>query len=205
MLKKRRLSPQESRAAALEAARELLIEQGPQAVTLKAVAARIGRTHANVLHHFGTAAELYRELASYLTNNICTVIAQAVIATRIGAGSARTVVDLTFDAFEREGGAQLASWLRLNGTDDGLTPIVDAVQEMVEDLHDVGSHSMRHVTQTLILLALGDALMGAPLSTSLGLPRSTARDMAEQLLTREGQRLGLLPKDGQGGFAPAQL
>ena len=50
---RRRLSPEESRDNALEAARALLIEAGPQAVTLKAVAARIGRTHANVLHHFG--------------------------------------------------------------------------------------------------------------------------------------------------------
>lgn len=37
--------------AALEAARGLLVETGPQAVTLKAVAGRIGRTHANLLHH----------------------------------------------------------------------------------------------------------------------------------------------------------
>jgi AcrR family transcriptional regulator len=53
---RKRLSPEESRDAALEAARALLLEAGPQAVTLKAVAARIGRTHANLLHHFGSAA-----------------------------------------------------------------------------------------------------------------------------------------------------
>ena len=58
-----RLSQQESRSAALEAARRLLLEQGPQAVTLKAVAAEIGRTHANLLHHFGSAAGLQAELA----------------------------------------------------------------------------------------------------------------------------------------------
>ncbi|HEU4820606.1 MAG TPA: TetR family transcriptional regulator, partial [Qipengyuania sp.] len=51
---RRRLSPEESRLAALEAARVLLIEAGPQAVTLKAVAGRIERTHANLLHHFGS-------------------------------------------------------------------------------------------------------------------------------------------------------
>jgi len=55
---RRRLSPEESRDNALEAARALLLEAGPQAVTLKAVAARIGRTHANLLHHFGSAAGL---------------------------------------------------------------------------------------------------------------------------------------------------
>jgi AcrR family transcriptional regulator len=63
---RKRLSPEESREAALEAARELLLETGPQAVTLKAVAARIGRTHANLLHHFGSAAGLQKALVASL-------------------------------------------------------------------------------------------------------------------------------------------
>jgi AcrR family transcriptional regulator len=52
---RKRLSPDESRAAALSAAHDILLADGPQAVTLKAVAAKVGRTHANLLHHFGTA------------------------------------------------------------------------------------------------------------------------------------------------------
>jgi AcrR family transcriptional regulator len=59
---RKRLSPEQSRDAAIEAARALLVESGPQAVTLKAVAARIGRTHANLLHHFGSAADLQKAL-----------------------------------------------------------------------------------------------------------------------------------------------
>ena len=62
-INRRRLSPEASRSAALEAARRLLLRDGPQAVTLKAVAAEIGRTHANLLHHFGSAAGLQGELA----------------------------------------------------------------------------------------------------------------------------------------------
>ena len=42
----RRLTPEASRMAALEAARSLLLEAGPQAVTLKAVAGRIGERQA---------------------------------------------------------------------------------------------------------------------------------------------------------------
>jgi AcrR family transcriptional regulator len=57
---RKRLTHTASREAALEAAKTLLIEAGPQAVTLKAVAARIDRTHANLLHHFGSAAGLQR-------------------------------------------------------------------------------------------------------------------------------------------------
>ena len=60
MATRKRLPPEESRLSALEAARCLLIEAGPQAVTLKAVSARIGRTHANLLHHFGSAAGLQK-------------------------------------------------------------------------------------------------------------------------------------------------
>ena len=60
---RKRLAPEQSRKAALEAARLLLLEAGPQAVTLKAVAARVGRTHANLLHHFGSASGLQKALA----------------------------------------------------------------------------------------------------------------------------------------------
>ena len=56
----RRLSPEASRMAALEAARGLLLEAGPQAVTLKAVAGQIGRTHANWAKI--SAAKLLRQL-----------------------------------------------------------------------------------------------------------------------------------------------
>ena len=118
-IKRVRLSPDESRLAALEAARILLIESGPQAVTLKAVAAQIGRTHANLLHHFGSAAGLHKALAAYLGDTITATIGEAVDAARRGKVSPRTIVDMTFDAFDREGAGALASWmLALGGGGD---------------------------------------------------------------------------------------
>ena len=188
---KRRLSQEESRTVALEAARALLIEAGPQAVTLKAVAARVGRTHANVLHHFGSASGLQQALAAHLAGTICATIAEAVISSRAGIGSPREVVDLTFDAFDREGGGALASWMLLSGNDDALDPIVDAIHDMIDDLHDVVPGAMREVTLSLVLLALGDALMGEPLSQSLGLPRTAAREQAERMLIEGALRGGL--------------
>lgn len=179
---RKRLSQEESRTAALEAARALLIELGPQAVTLKAVAARVGRTHALLLHHFGSAAGLQKALAKLLAENICTTIAQAVIANRAGTGSAREVVDLTFEAFDSQGAGALASWMLLSGNEDALDPIVDAIHDMVDELHGFGSGSMREMTLSLVLMALGDALMGCQLSDSLQLPRTSARDTAERML-----------------------
>ena len=74
-----RRSPDESRAAAIAAARGLLLEAGPQAVTLKAVADKIGRTHANLLHHFGSAAGLQAELA----RSIAEEVAAAAVAVSV--------------------------------------------------------------------------------------------------------------------------
>ncbi len=187
---KKRLSPEKSRTIALEAARGLLIELGPQAVTLKAVAARIGRTHANLLHHFGSAAGLQKALAKHLAGTICATIAEAVQADRAGIGSPREVVDLTFDAFDREGGGALASWMRLSGNEDALDPIVEAIHDLVDELDDFRPGSMREVTLTLVLLALGDALMGKPLAQSLGLPRSSPRETAEKLLADAAEAAG---------------
>lgn len=103
---RRRLSPEESRDAALDAARDLLVELGPQAVTLKAVAARIGRTHANLLHHFGSAAGLQKALIGRMAAFITTTIREAVIRQRKSDDpDPREVVDLAFDAFDTGGAA----------------------------------------------------------------------------------------------------
>ncbi len=184
---RKRLSPEESRAQALEAARALLIEAGPQAVTLKAVAARVGRTHANLLHHFGSASGLQKELARHLAQTVCDSIGEAVRATRAGIGSPREVVDLTFDAFGREGGGALASWMLASGNEDALNPIIETIHALVHDLapgevHHGGELAMHEDTFTLVLLALGDALLGEPLAESLSVKRSVARERAEEML-----------------------
>lgn len=192
---KRRLPPEESRLAALEAARILLIEAGPQAVTLKAVAARIGRTHANLLHHFGSAAGLQRELAAHLAQTVCSTIAEAVRASRAGLGSPREVVDLAFDAFDKEGAGALASWMILTGNEDALTPIVETIHALVDEIAiDEAAHrggmAVHEDTLALVLMAMGDALIGKALSRSLGLSETAARDRAQAMLERALERTG---------------
>ncbi|GMM94084.1 TetR/AcrR family transcriptional regulator [Qipengyuania sp. MTN3-11] len=188
MASRKRLSPEESRLAALEAARQLLIETGPQSVTLKAVATRIGRTHANLLHHFGSAAGLQKALAGYLAGSVCETIAEAVRASRAGLGSPREVVDLAFDAFDKEGAGALASWMILTGNEDALTPIVETIHNLVDEIateetgHHTGMMRVHEDTLALVLMAMGDALIGAALARSLGLPVSAARERAERML-----------------------
>ena len=192
---RKRLPPEESRLAALEAARILLIEAGPQAVTLKAVAGRIGRTHANLLHHFGSAAGLQRDLAAHLAQTVCTTIGEAVRASRAGLGSPREVVDLAFDAFDREGAGALASWMILTGNEDALTPIVETIHTLVDEIAaDEANHrghmAVHEDTLALVLMAMGDALIGKALARSLGLSETAARDRAQAMLEGALQRAG---------------
>ncbi len=189
---RKRLTPEESRDAALEAARAILIEAGPQAVTLKAVAARIGRTHANLLHHFGSAAGLQRALARSLAENVCNRIVTLIHEAHADE-SARTedkacqVVDLAFDAFDRSGAGALASWMILSGNEDALDPILDVIHQLVDQIAQVegeeNSVALREDTLSLVLMAMGDALLGEPLAKSLDLPRGAARQIALRQLT----------------------
>ena len=190
---RRRLSPEASREAALEAARALLVEVGPQAVTLKAVASRIGRTHANLLHHFGSADGLQKALIASMAAHVVTTIRDAVRRSREIDDPAE-VVDLTFDAFGKNGAGALASWMILSGNEDALDPILTAIHDLVDDLaaeHDKDVHGgvpIHEETLQLVLMALGDALFGAALSRALGLPRDRARHLARAMLLADRGR-----------------
>ncbi|MBS0254980.1 MAG: TetR/AcrR family transcriptional regulator [Proteobacteria bacterium] len=188
---RKRLSHEESRLAALEAARDLLIELGPQAVTLKAVAARIGRTHANLLHHFGSAAGLQKALAEHHAVTICDKIEATIRATHSGAASQRDVVDLVFDAFGSQGGGALATWMLLSGNEDALDPIFGSIHDLVDHLADLGAEKLRPITQAMVLMALGDALLGAPLAATLGLKRDAVREVAADLAERAKAEAGI--------------
>jgi len=193
-IKRERLSPEESRGAALEAARRLLIETGPQAVTLKAVAAAIGKSHANLLHHFGSAAGLQAALAAMISEKVCAGIAEAVRRSRAREADPIEIVDRTFDAFDKEGAGALAAWMILSGNRDALDPILEAIHTQVDQLGE--GHEDRPVhelTLSLVLAAMGDALLGAEMASALGLPRGKARELARDQLVyastlgREGQ------------------
>ena len=182
-ISRRRLSPEESRSAALEAARELLLTEGPSAVTLKAVAGRIGRTHANLLHHFGSAAGLQGELAKSIADSVTASIAEAVERARAGEADARDIVDQTFDAYGRHGAGALAAWMILTGNRDALNPVLDSIRSLVAQL-SVG-HEEEHVAEStlaLVLSALGDSLLGPTFADALGLGHDTARRMAADRL-----------------------
>lgn len=179
LIKRQRLSQEQSRARAIEAARALLIEEGPQAITLKAVAARIGQSHANLLHHFGSAAGLHASLAEHMAERITRTIAEAALKARRGEADLATVVDMTFDAFDREGAGALTSFSILTDNRAILIPILQSIHRLVDMLtSDAPDRPVAEATLAIVLAALGDSLIGAEITQELGLKRRSARELA---------------------------
>ena len=88
---------------------------------------------------------------------------------------------MTFDAFGKGGAGALASWMILSGNTDALEPILTAIHDLVDELAEgdmPGDQPIQDQTLTLVLMALGDALMGAPMARALGLPATRARELA---------------------------
>lgn len=176
---RQRLSPDESRASAIAAARALLREEGVAAVTLKAVAARIGRTHANLLHHFGSAAGLHRALAESIAETVAASILQAIGKRRRGEADVRHVVDAMFDAFRAEQVGELIGWIALTRQREALAPVTDTVAAILADFRAAGDRRpMDQVILGLVLLAIGDSLVGPEIAAATGDDPAQVRDIA---------------------------
>ena len=176
---RKRLTQDESRAAAVAAARSLLLDQGAAAITLKAVAAKIGRTHANLLHHFGSVAGLHRALAEDIAVTVSASITSAIASRRKGLATERDVVDAMFDAFADQGAGELIGWIALTRQRDALNPVIDTIAAIVADFAAAGDQRpMAKVTLGLVLLAVGDSLVGEEVAAGTGQARAEVREIA---------------------------
>jgi AcrR family transcriptional regulator len=186
--RRRRRSPDEARALALARARALLIEKGPDGVTLQAIAREIGVTHGTLLHHFGSAAALQSALMAAMVKDLTAALATAVIHVRSDNRARRTVVDIVFDAFDQGGAGQLAAWIALSNRYEHLEPVRDAVGELVAALNEkvrAVPGPPRHIPSALLfitLCAFGEAVIGGPLHDMLGRDRDSIRRVATRLL-----------------------
>ena len=191
LLERKRLSPEQSRSAALSAARALLIEEGAAAVTLQAVAKRVGRTHANLLHHFGSAAGLQKALAEDIARTVAASIEEAIEQRRQGHGTERDVVNAMFDAFRREGAGELIGWIALTRQREALEPVVQTIERIIRVMKVLGDERpVDKMTVGLTLLAIGDSLAGDEVARACDLPREAIREVAvTQIEALAGERL----------------
>ena len=186
---RRRRSSAEAKSETLAAARKILLSQGPDSVTLKNVAAELGPTHTNLLHHFGTAGDLQAALMTAMVQDLSDALAEAITRLKEDEDARRGLIETVFDAFDKGGAGRLAAWIALSNKLAHLGQMQKAVLDLVKAIKEItpddAPETHQRVTSAVIfvaLMAFGDAIVGAPLETMLGRERQAARIIAAQLL-----------------------
>jgi AcrR family transcriptional regulator len=185
-----RRTPEEARTLALASARRLLLAKGPDAITLQAVAADLGMSHTNLIHHFGAAAGLQSELMRQIVRELTATIESAVMRLRAGKAEMKDFVDIVFDAFGQGGAARLAAWMVLSGETMHLAPIGETVRDHIDSVErgadatkaDGFHQRMTSATLFVVVAAMGDALIGNQLSNMVGREREALRTLIGSLL-----------------------
>ncbi len=187
--RERRRKPEAVRSEALEIGQRLLVEGGPRAITLKAVGAALGMSHANLIHHFGSAEAFQAQLSDALLLNLTRTVTDLVERHASGRADIPVIVDAVFEAYGPGGVAMLVAWSALTGETrvaEGLMREVDALVTILAQLSpgpDAATRA-RDTVRLVTSLAFADSLIGGPLSATLGQPPGEGRARAVRLLQR---------------------
>lgn len=190
----KRRKPEIVRQEALEVGRRLLIESGPGAVTLKAVGAALGMSHANLIHHFGSAEAFQAQIKDSMVKDL-TQRVTALVGDDGPPPDTASIVGKVFDAYGKGGIGMLMAWSTLTGIPhdkEGLTgttrDLVAALAPRIEG--EAADRRAREVVALVSLLAFADALIGGSLAEAVGQPRDAMRTLTTELVGR----LAALPK-----------
>jgi AcrR family transcriptional regulator len=182
-VKRLRRTPEEARRLILETAQSLIASTGPEGLRLQDIAAGAGISHSLILHHFGSREGLVRALTRQA---VAELRDKLVAAMASGESSVEQQLDRVFDAF-RDGLAQRLAWLATVDRGGGAEGTQMILRDIADRLHarrvaaaPPGAVIPRDDTDSLIHLAaaaaFGDALFGAQLHRSAGLPATSETD-----------------------------
>ena len=187
----RRRKPQAVREAALAVARRLLIAGGPGAITLKAIGAELGMSHANLIHHFGSAETLRGQLRDLmlrdLTNATTTLLGQAGLQ-QAGPASLALIVDTVFETYAVGGIGMLMAWTATGAASGGATDeTAGALRELLAALDRLldgpdAADRAREMVGLVTMMAFADSLIGKALAHNIGSEPAAMRALTVRLL-----------------------
>ena len=175
-----------AREEALDAARDLLLSGGPAAVTLKAVGERMGVGHANLIHHFGSAAGLQGALMDRMVRDLADRIEAGLGAGRDDVEPDR-LMTAVFDAFGHGGASQMAAWLALAREQARAESFAQVVRDLADRLAAMAPEDPRAAERakalvvTAAYMAFAEGLIGDILTPMLDAPDGLGRDLALKL------------------------
>ena len=191
--RERRRKPQAVREAALAIGRRLLIAGGPGAITLKAIGAELGMSHANLIHHFGSAEALRGQLRDLmvrdLTNTTTALLGKAGLEQAGPPHPERLaqIVDTVFDTYAEGGIGMLMAWTATGAAHGAADETAGALRELLAALDRLldGPNTAaraRDMVSLVTLMAFADSLIGKALAQNVGSDPSAMRALTARLL-----------------------
>jgi len=148
----RRAAP-DMRLHALAAARQLIVEQPDEALTMRAVAEAAGVTHPNLSHHFGSLAGLHAALAEELIGELLTGL-RALGLDADDNDDYATLVDRVFELYDQKGLGRVLGWLVRSGETARLQPVNDLIAQFIADsAHGRSNNEARVIARDALILS----------------------------------------------------
>ena len=171
-----RRTPEAARENIIQAARRLLIEEGPRSLKLQRVGKEAGVSHASVIHYFGTIDGL--TLAVVKDNHRKRREALRAELSRIPTKQARgeRLDHALASLSNREQGRLTASLLSL-----GLDPFppeeelgLASIAELISELTDFDIEHARRMVLANVLAMVGESMVGSHMRARLGVEDTEA-------------------------------
>jgi len=161
-------------------------------------------SHANVLHHFGSAAALRSALMGSMIADLTDAFGGVVRLLKTEPAGPRQVVDKVFDAFDKGGAGPLASWIIQSGEVEHLEPVRRAVRELVEAIvgQSTDGDADNRVRLAVLIMAVsayGDSMIGPYIRDMLDQDEAAVRQLLARVLP-----LFLIPSGIPDPLAPDQ-
>jgi len=181
---RRRRSADEARRAILEAAEKRLVEQGPGAIKVQAIARDLGLTDPAIHYHFGSQDGLVDALIRFGGRRLKDGVHEAVRSWSGDCVDVRQLVALIRETYGDRGYARLAAWMALAGWTSRSGGMYD---ELVDRVHaarvrrarenrvaEPDREDTQHLVVLLNLVLFADAISGGAFRRSVGLPAERA-------------------------------
>ncbi len=183
----RRRKPDAVRRDALEIGRRLLIEGGPSAITLKAIGAELGMSHANLIHHFGSAEVFQAQLRDLMVQDLTRTVTGLLARHASESVDAATIVDQVFAAYRSGGIGVLMAWSVLTGNAHETDELAQVIGELVAALESLieGPESAaraREMVSLVTLLAFAESLIGKSLAKVVGMPPDAVQSLTIRMV-----------------------
>jgi AcrR family transcriptional regulator len=190
----------EARRQILEAAERLLVDGGPAAVQVRAVAEDVGMTDAGVYHHFGSRQGLLLALLRHGGRRLRDAVEATVDDWVLRAADISSLVGAIAGLY-RQGYAELAVALHAAGWRDSgggmLEPVVQALHAVRERSGNPADIQDTRLAVAALHQALAlEPVYGKAFRRSAGIGAPEAKDASEQLAWWTGaltRALGLEP------------